>query len=175
MPHPPPDLKPKKPAPAGLPIAAFQALLPPRGALFGLDLGTKTIGVALSDITRTIASPFDTVRRVKFSLDVKQLLGWAARHQVAGLVLGLPVNLDGSEGPRAQATRAFARNLVPLTDLPLMFWDERLSTQEAERVLLDADQSRRRRAEVIDKMAACIILQGAIERMRGLQTRGPAP
>ena len=158
----------QKPVWYALPLQDFAAKLPVRGTLFGLDLGSKTIGVALSDVTRTIASPFDTVRRVKFSLDVKQLLEWAAKHEVTGLVLGLPANMDGSEGPRAQATRAFARNLAPLTPLPILLWDERYSTQEAERVLLSADQSRRRRAEVIDKMAATIILQGALDRMHRL-------
>jgi putative Holliday junction resolvase len=166
MPHPPAPAQPRKPVSYALTLEAFNAALPARGTLFGLDLGTKTVGVALSDVTRTIASPFDTVRRVKFSADVKELLSWAAKHGVVGLVLGLPVNLDGQEGPRAQATRAFARNLAPLTALPLMLWDERLSTQEAERVLLDADQSRRRRAEVIDKMAAAYILQGALDRLK---------
>ena len=142
------------------------AALAPGYRLIGIDLGTKTIGLALSDVTRTIASPLETIRRVKFTPDVAQLLALASAHRVAGLVLGLPVNMDGSEGPRAQATRAFARNLNKLTALPILLWDERLSTSAAERTLIEADTSRKRRAEVIDKMAAAIILQGALDRLR---------
>ena len=141
--------------------------------LFGLDVGTKTIGLALSDVMRRIATPLETIRRTKFSADAARLLELAREHGVGGLVIGLPVNLDSSEGPRAQSTRAFARNLAALTDLPMAFWDERLSTAAAERALLEADTSRKRRAEVIDKMAAAYILQGALERLNyGL--RSPA-
>ena len=147
-------------------VAAFAARLANGARLIGIDLGTKTIGLALSDVTRTIATPLETIRRVKFTPDAERLLRIAAEHRAAGLVLGLPGNLDGSEGPRAQATRAFARNLNRMSPLPILLWDERLSTAEAERVLIAADASRRRRAEVIDKMAACIILQGALDRMR---------
>ena len=147
-------------------VGAFAARLANGARLIGIDLGTKTIGLALSDVTRTIATPLETIRRVKFTPDAERLLRIAAEHRAAGLVLGLPGNLDGSEGPRAQATRAFARNLNRMSPLPILLWDERLSTAEAERVLIAADASRRRRAEVIDKMAACIILQGALDRMR---------
>ena len=129
--------------------------------LFGLDVGTKTIGLALSDVMRQIATPLETIRRTKFTADVARLLELAKEHGVGGLVIGLPVNLDGSEGPRAQSTRAFARNLGQVTDLPMAFWDERLSTAAAERALLEANTSRKRRAELIDKMAAAYILQGA--------------
>lgn len=147
-------------------LAAFRALLSDSGALLGLDLGTKTIGVALCDAGRRIASPLVLIRRTKFSADVDLLLKHAAEHQVAGMVLGFPLNMDGSEGPRAQATRAFARNLATRTPLPLAFCDERLSTAVVERMLIDADRSRARRAELIDKTAAAYILQGALDRMR---------
>lgn len=147
-------------------IAAFAALLPPTSRLIGIDAGSKTLGLALSDVTRTIASPLLTITRTKFTKDIEALLALVAQHNVTGLVLGFPANLDGTEGPRAQSTRAFARNLNALTPLPILFWDERLSTAAAERTLLEADQSRKRRAEVIDKMAATIILQGALDRMR---------
>jgi len=133
--------------------------------LLGLDVGTKTIGLALSDVMRRIATPLETIRRTKFSADAAQLLHLAKQHGVGGLVIGFPANLDGSEGPRAQSTRAFARNLAALTDLPMAFWDERLSTAAAERALLEADASRKRRAELIDKMAAAYILQGALDRL----------
>jgi putative holliday junction resolvase len=142
--------------------------------LFGLDVGTKTIGLALSDVMRQIATPLETIRRTKFTADVARLLGLAKEHGVGGLVIGLPVNLDGSEGPRAQSTRAFARNLGQVTDLPMAFWDERLSTAAAERALLEADTSRKRRAELIDKMAAAYILQGALDRLN-FSRRLPAP
>ncbi|MGO9460843.1 MAG: Holliday junction resolvase RuvX [Rhodomicrobium sp.] len=132
--------------------------------LLGLDVGTKTIGLALSDVMCQIATPLETIRRTKFKADAEQLLKLAAQHGAGGLVIGLPVNLDGTEGPRAQSTRAFARNLAQLTALPMAFWDERLSTAAAERALLEADTSRKRRAELIDKMAAAYILQGALDR-----------
>lgn len=148
--------------------AAFAALLAPDRRLIGMDLGTRTIGLALSDVTRSIASALETIRRKKFSVDVVALLELADEHQVAGFVLGLPVNLNGTEGPRAQATRAFARNLNQRSALPILLWDERLTTQAANRVLLEADSSRKRRAEVVDKMAATLILQGALDRLRSL-------
>jgi putative Holliday junction resolvase len=151
-------------------IEAFFAGLPQRTALIGIDAGTKTLGLALSDITRTIASPLTVIRRTKFKEDAAELLRAAAEHKISGFVLGLPTNLDGTYGPRVQATRAFARNLNALSALPILLWDERLSTAAAERTLLEADASRRRRAEVIDKLAAAIILQGALDRMRGLQS-----
>lgn len=144
---------------------AFRAALPPGGRLFGLDLGTKTIGLAISDSGFRIASPLETIARVKFTKDVEKLLALAAKQQVAGLVVGLPINMDGSEGPRAQSTRAFVRMLRPLTTLPMIFWDERLSTAAVTRTLLEADASRRRRGEVVDKMAASFILQGFLDRL----------
>ncbi len=150
---------------AGTDLAAFTAALPPAGALLGLDLGTKTIGLALSDTRRQIATPLFTIQRTKFTADARQLIEAATEHAVAGLVLGLPLNMDGSEGPRVQATRAFARNLARLTGLPILFWDERLSTAAVTRTLIDADTSRKRRGEVVDKMAAAYILQGALDRM----------
>jgi putative holliday junction resolvase len=135
-------------------------------ALMGLDLGTQTIGVAVSDRMRGVASPLETVKRKKFGVDAARLLELMAEREVGGIVLGLPLNMDGTEGPRAQSTRAFARNLSRLTEVPITFWDERLSTVAAERALLEADTSRRRRAEVIDHVAAGFILQGALDRLR---------
>lgn len=152
-----------------LTLEAFAAALPEKAALFGLDLGTKTIGIAVSDPSLAIASPLLTIQRTKFKADAAELLSLATKNTIAGLVIGLPKNMDGTEGPRAQATRAFVRNLAPLTTLPIVFWDERLSTQAAERTLLEADASRRRRAEVIDKMAAAYILQGLLDRLRHLR------
>ena len=143
--------------------------LPVPARLLGLDLGTKTIGLALSDVERSIATPLETIRRVKFQADAAALLKLAGAHAVAGLVIGLPLNMDGSEGPRAQSTRAFVRNLVPLTALPIAFWDERLSTMAVTRTLLHADASRAKRAEVVDKMAAAYILQGALDRLMRLE------
>ncbi len=147
-------------------IEVFAARLAPQARLIGIDAGTKTLGLALSDVTRTIASPLIVLRRSKFKEDAAALLKIAAEHQIGGFVLGLPTNLDGTAGPRVQATRAFARNMNALSELPILLWDERLSTAAAERTLLEADASRKRRAEVIDKMAAGIILQGALDRMR---------
>lgn len=141
-------------------------ILPPQGKLMGLDLGTKTIGVAISDGMRFSATPLETVKRSKFTTDAERLAAIAQQHEIVGIVLGLPLNMDGSEGPRAQSTRAFARNLESKLDLPLAFWDERLSTSAVERTLLEADASRARRAEVVDKLAASYILQGALERLR---------
>lgn len=136
--------------------------------LAGLDLGTKTIGVALSDATRSVATPLETIARKKFAQDAERLRVIFNDHAIGAIILGLPVNMDGTEGPRAQATRAFARNLATKIDLPLVFWDERMSTQAVTRTLLEADASRKRRAEVVDKMAAAYILQGALDRLRDL-------
>jgi putative Holliday junction resolvase len=144
---------------------SFVAEIPEMGALAGLDLGTVTIGVAISDVLRGVATPAETIKRKKFGIDAEKLLALTTKRLVTGLVLGLPRNMDGSEGPRAQATRAFARNLERLTPLPITFWDERLSTVAAERALLEADTSRKRRAEVIDHVAAGYILQGMLDRM----------
>ncbi|NOR62761.1 MAG: Holliday junction resolvase RuvX [Rhodobacteraceae bacterium] len=146
-------------------IEAFAAALPPRRALMGLDLGTKTIGVAVSDSLLGIATPILTVKRKKFGVDADALLALIAERNIGGVVLGLPRNMDGSEGPRAQSTRAFARNFARLCDTPISYWDERLSTVAAERALLEADTSRARRAEVIDHVAAGYILQGALDRL----------
>lgn len=147
----------------------FAGMLPDTGALGGLDLGTKTIGVAVSDAGLSVATPLETVKRRKFTLDAARILEIAAGRSLTGLIVGLPLNMDGSEGPRAQSARAFARNLSALTPLPLAFWDERLSTVAAERALLEADTSRRRRAEVIDHVAAAYILQGALDRIRHIR------
>ncbi|WP_378941940.1 Holliday junction resolvase RuvX [Paracoccus sp. R86501] len=149
-------------------ISEMAGTLPAMGALAGLDLGTKTIGVAVSDSMRQVASPITVIRRQKFTLDAEALLKIATDRGLTGLILGLPRNMDGSEGPRAQSTRAFARNLSRLTDLPIGYWDERLLTVAAERALLEADTSRKRRAEVIDQVAAGYILQGALDRLRYL-------
>jgi putative Holliday junction resolvase len=150
-----------------LSIEEFAARLPEKAAVMGLDLGTKTIGLALSDIGRRVASPLKTIRRTKFKADAAALLDQVDLHHVAGLVLGLPLNMDGSEGPRAQATRAFARNLAGVSDLPILLWDERLSTAAVTRTLLAGDVSRKRRDALVDKMAAAYILQGALDRMAG--------
>ncbi|KEO61574.1 Holliday junction resolvase RuvX [Thioclava indica] len=146
----------------------FAAQLPRAGAVAGLDLGTKTIGVAVSDGLRSVATPLLTVKRKKFGLDAQALLAIVAERELRGLILGLPMNMDGSEGPRCQSTRAFARNLEKLTDLPISFWDERLSTVAAERAMLEADLSRAKRAEAIDHVAAAFILQGALDRLQYL-------
>ena len=134
--------------------------------LLGLDLGTRTIGIALSDVERLIATPLETIKRRKFTPDAERLRAIATRFGVGGLVVGLPLNMDGSEGPRVQATRAFMRNLRPILGLPFAYWDERLSTAAVTRALLDADASRARRAEVVNRMAAAYILQGALDRLR---------
>ena len=154
------------PAANELDAAGFAALLPAQGALLGLDVGSKTVGVAISDINRVIASGVTTLARTKFKADAAALLDIIAHHRIVGVVIGLPLNLDGSSGPRAQSSRSFARNLSALAPLPMLLWDERMSTMAAERMLIDADASRRRRAEVIDKVAATIILQGALDRLR---------
>ncbi|NOD34294.1 MULTISPECIES: Holliday junction resolvase RuvX [unclassified Ruegeria] len=146
----------------------FAAALPPMTALMGLDLGEKTIGVAVSDRMRGVASPLETVRRKKFTLDSARLIEIVTDREIGGILLGLPKNMDGSEGPRCQSTRAFARNLSRLTDRPIGFWDERLSTVAAEKALLEADTTRKRRGQVIDHVAAGYILQGALDRLRFL-------
>ena len=146
-------------------IEAFAEALPRAGALAGLDYGEKTIGVAVSDGLRHVATPLETIRRKKFGVDAAALMQIVEDRGLVGIVLGLPRNMDGTEGPRAQSTRAFARNLTRLTDLPIGFWDERLSTVAAERALLEADTSRARRKEVIDHVAAGFILQGALDRL----------
>ncbi|WP_407496150.1 Holliday junction resolvase RuvX [Pseudooceanicola sp. MF1-13] len=153
-------------------LSEFAAQLPPLRAIAGLDFGDKTIGVAVSDTFLSVATPLDTVRRKKFGLDADALTKMLTGRDIAGLVLGLPRNMDGTEGPRCQSTRAFARNLSNRPDfanIPITFWDERLSTVAAERALLEADTSRRRRAEVIDHVAAGYILQGALDRLRYLK------
>ncbi|MES2664954.1 MAG: Holliday junction resolvase RuvX [Pseudomonadota bacterium] len=146
-------------------VEPFLAALPPNRAIAGLDLGTMTIGVAISDLRRSVATPIEVIRREKFSLDAARLLALLTARGAYGIILGLPLNMDGSEGPRAQSTRAFARNLETLTPLPITFWDERLSTVAAERALIEADTSRARRKQVIDQVAAGYILQGALDRL----------
>jgi putative Holliday junction resolvase len=151
-----------------VPLVDLAPLLPFRGSLMGLDLGTKTIGVASSDPDRRLAAGVETIARKTFSADAKRLMELAAERKTTGFVLGLPINMDGSEGPRAQSTRAFARNLSRLTELPIGLWDERLSTAAVERDLIEADVSRRKRAAVIDQHAAAYILQGALDRLQRL-------
>jgi putative Holliday junction resolvase len=136
--------------------------------LAGLDLGEKTIGVAISDVELRFASPLKTLKRAKFGVNGQELLGIAATHGIGGFILGLPLNMDGSMGPRAQATRAFAKNLAAITAMPILFWDERMSTMAAERTLIEADLSRKKRAAVIDSAAAAFILQGALDRLNML-------
>jgi putative pre-16S rRNA nuclease len=155
-----------------LPLVEAAAHWPQRGALIGLDLGTKTIGVASSDPDRRVATAVETIARKSFTADAERLLALAAERSAVGFVLGLPINMDGSEGPRAQSTRAFARNLAKLTDLPIALWDERLSTAAVERALIGADVSRARRAAVIDQHAAMFILQGALDRLASGQQHG---
>ena len=150
-------------------IESFAATLPAMGALAGLDLGTVTIGVAVSDSLLSVATPLETIKRKKFGIDAEALQTIIAKRDLKGSVLGLPFNMDGSEGPRAQSTRAFARNFARLSDLPITFWDERLSPVAAEKALLEADTSRKRRAEVIDHVAAAYIIQGALARIRHIR------
>jgi len=157
-----------------LPLAEMAPLLPERGALIGLDLGTKTIGVAASDPDRRLATGVETIRRKNFTTDAARLMVLARERKAIGFVLGLPINMNGSEGPRAQSARAFARNLAQVSDLPIGLWDERLSTAAVERDLLAADASRRQRAAVIDQHAAAYILQGALDRLAGLAYEGSA-
>jgi len=139
-----------------------------KGRLMGIDLGTKTIGLALSDVERRLASPLETIRRTKFTADVTRMIDLARTHQVAAFVIGLPLNMDGSEGPRAQSTRAFVRQTAPMALIPFTFWDERLSTAAVTRELIAQDASRAKRAEVVDRMAAAYILQGALDRLSRL-------
>lgn len=143
--------------------------VPDAGALFGLDLGTRTIGIAMSDAGQRIATPLHTIRRTRFRDDAADLLARADTYEVVAFVLGLPLNMDGSSGPRAQSTRDFARNLARLTDRPIAAWDERWSTVAAERSLIEADTSRRRRRELVDRTAATLILQGALDRLRAIR------
>ncbi|WDR05713.1 Holliday junction resolvase RuvX [Devosia rhodophyticola] len=140
--------------------------LPATGKLLGLDLGTKTIGVAVSDGMRYSATPLETIKRTKFTADAIRLDELIAQNMAVGIVLGLPLNMDGSEGPRVQSTRAFARSLGQRIDLPIVFWDERLSTSAVTRMMIEADMRRNKRAEVVDKLAASYILQGALDRLR---------
>jgi putative pre-16S rRNA nuclease len=158
------------PAPI-LPLTEAAALFGARGSLIGIDLGTKTIGVATSDPDRKLAAGVETIVRSRFTADASRLLALAAERSASGFVLGLPVNMDGSEGPRAQSTRAFARNLARLTNLPIALWDERLSTAAVERDLIAADVSRARRNAVIDQHAAAFILQGALDRLAKIDTQ----
>ncbi len=153
--------------------ADLRALIPMGKRLLGLDIGTKTIGMALSDTTWMIATPLDTIRRAKFKDDVKRLVAEIERHQIGGLVAGLPIGLDGREGPRAQGVRQVARNLLEHVDLPLTFWDERLSTAAVERGMIEGDLSRKRRAEIIDKVAAAYILQGLLDCLGRMETPEP--
>jgi putative holliday junction resolvase len=146
-------------------IDELRTALPATGRLLGLDVGTKTIGIAISDPGRTIASPLETIRRGRFAADVERLKALVAERGIGGLVLGLPVNMDGSEGPRCQSVRQFAANLLQRLAIPLAFWDERLSTAAVTRAMLEADLSRARRAEAVDKMAAAYILQGALDAL----------
>lgn len=155
-----------------VPIEDLPPLLARDARLLGLDVGSKTIGMALSDVTRSVATPYHTVRRTKFTADAKVIAAAIEEQDVGGVVIGLPLNLDGSEGPRAQSTRAFARNLAARIAVPILFWDERLSTAAVERHLIEADASRKRRAEVIDRMAAAYILQGALDRLKRLNELG---
>lgn len=148
-------------------VADFAAALPGGGVLAGLDVGTKTIGLALCDAGWSFAGPAETIRRTKFMHDLAALAAFIATHQVAGLVVGLPLNMDGSDSPRTQSVRAFARNIAPLGK-PILLWDERWSTQAVERAMIDADVSRAKRAEAIDKLAAAHILQGAIDALANL-------
>ncbi|MEM8798806.1 MAG: Holliday junction resolvase RuvX [Pseudomonadota bacterium] len=147
-------------------VEGFRAAIGPNGRLLGLDLGSKTIGLALSDPLRMVATPMQVIRRSKFAKDAATLKALTEEHRITGYVLGLPRNMDGSEGPRCQSTRAFARNLNGAIDLPILFFDERWSTLAAERAMLEADTSRAKRANRIDQVAAGLILQGALDRLR---------
>jgi putative Holliday junction resolvase len=147
-------------------LEGFAERLSKGARLLGIDLGEKTIGLALSDVGRSIATPLETIRRTKFTPDAERIRAVVSRFEIGGIVIGLPLNMDGSEGPRAQATRSFVRNLKPLLGVPIVFWDERLSTAAVTRALIDADASRARRGEVVDKMAAAYILQGVLDRLR---------
>lgn len=153
----------------------LNALLKPNQRLLGLDVGSKTVGLALSDVSRAIATPLQTLMRGKFTEDAKKLLKLATDHDVGALVIGLPINMDGSEGPRCQSVRQFAANLLKVSDLDIVFWDERLSTAVATRAMLEADMSRRKRAENVDKVAAAYILQGLIDNLAAAARRGSPP
>jgi putative holliday junction resolvase len=153
---------------AAFTVEALASLLPPKARLIGVDLGAKTVGLALSDVERRIATPLTTLKRVKFGRDADALAAQVKQFDVAAIVLGMPIGLDGKDTPRAQATRAFAREYQRLHPIPLAFWDERMSTAAVERDLIANDVSRARRAEVIDKMAAAYILQGALDRLNRL-------
>lgn len=155
--------------PAVLTLDELSLRLPAKARLMGIDLGTKTIGLALSDVERRLASPLETIRRLKFTADVTKMIDLARKHEVAAFVIGLPLNMDGSEGPRAQSTRAFVRQTALLAQLPFVFWDERLSTAAVTRELIAQDASRAKRAEVVDRMAAAYILQGALDRLARLR------
>ena len=149
-------------------VSIEELKLAPGARLLGLDLGEKTIGIALSDTRLTVATPMETLKRGKFAADAPKLEKIIAEQNVGGLVVGLPLNMDGSDGPSAQSARAFARNFAARSEVPVLLWDERLSTAAVTRTLLDADASRKRRGEVVDKMAAAYILQGALDRLRNL-------
>ncbi len=151
--------------PSDVTIESLAAGLPPKGRLLGLDLGTKTIGLALSDVERRLASPLETIRRRKFSADAEALMKRVRDFEICGLIVGLPLELDGKAGPRAQATRAFMRNLASLAPPPHAYWDERFSTALVTRELIAQDASRAKRAQVVDRMAAAYILQGALDRL----------
>lgn len=150
-------------------------LLKPNQRLLGLDVGSKTIGLALSDVSRSIATPLETLKRGKFGDDARWLWALMREHDVAALVVGLPINMDGSEGPRCQSVRQFAKNLLAMADIDIVFWDERLSTVAAERAMLEADMSRRKRAENVDKVAAAYILQGLLDNIAALARRSTTP
>jgi putative Holliday junction resolvase len=152
-------------------LSELRSLWRPGQRLLGLDLGEKTIGLALSDTLLTVATPMETLRRGKFAADAVKIEEIAAKQGVGGLVVGLPLNMDGSDGPSAQSARAFGRNFATRSDLPIVFWDERLSTAAVTRTLIDADASRKKRAEVVDKMAAAYILQGVLDRLRHMETK----
>ena len=162
-------------APRPLAIEDLAASLPAKGRLIGVDLGAKTIGLALSDVERRIATPLLTITRTKFTADAERLIGEIARFDCVALIVGLPLSLDGTEGPRSQATRAFVRNFAEKSATPMGFWDERFSTAVVERSLIANDVSRARRAQVIDKMAAAYILQGALDRLSSIAGNTPPP
>jgi putative Holliday junction resolvase len=149
-------------------VEELHVRLPPHARLMGVDLGTKTIGLALSDVERRIATPLETIRRVKFTQDAERLAELAQKFEIVAFVVGLPLNMDGSEGPRVQSTRAFLNNFAKFLPLPAVFWDERLSTAFVQRALIEQDASRAKRAEVVDRMAAAYILQGALDRLARL-------
>jgi putative Holliday junction resolvase len=153
----------------------FAALLKPGQRLLGLDVGSKTIGLALSDVSRSIATPLDTLRRTKFSEDARWLRALMKEHEAAALVIGLPINMDGTEGPRCQSVRQFAQNMLAMSDMDICFWDERLSTVAAERAMIEADMSRSKRAENIDKVAAAYILQGLLDNLSATARLGGSP